>query len=160
MRYHEAIIDLIHHVLSKGEEYYNLVDSGNAFDKVVRNYHQFNFKGEKVYRSLTRGPRYYRYSEAAWRKRGDKKQLYYEHLRPVKLIKEELKTCDGKKESIRSILDKTEIAVLTRKEAMHIDSFHRDSMPEDGRSRLEVAGIEIAEETEGNSIYKEPRNMA
>jgi len=37
-----------------------------------------------------------------------------------------------------------------------MDSYHRDTMPEDGTTRLEVAGIRIAKETEGNSIYKEP----
>ena len=86
MNYHDAIIDLIHYVLSQGKEYYRLVDSGNAFDKVVRNYHQFNFKAEKVYRSITRGPLYYRYSEETMREKTKKKELYYEHLKPVKLI--------------------------------------------------------------------------
>jgi len=43
MAYHETIIDLIHYFFSKGEEYYSLVDSGNAFNKILRNYHQFNY---------------------------------------------------------------------------------------------------------------------
>lgn len=158
MNYHNTIIDLISYILSQGEEYYKQVDSGNAFDKIVRNYHQFNFKGEKVYRSLNRGPLYYRYSKAAFKKRGDRKHLYYEHLLPVKLIKKELKICDGKEESIRQILDTTEMVVLTKKEAIHIDSFHRDTMPDDGKTRLEVANILMAKETEGNSIYREPTN--
>lgn len=158
MKYHEAIIDLIHFVLSQGADYYRLVDSGNAFDKVVRNYHQFNFKGERVYRSLTRGPIYYRYSVAAFENRGDRSQLYYEHLKPVKLIKAELKACNGSKKDIQDILDGTEMIVVTRDEAVRIDSVHRDTMPEDGRSRLDVADIQMAKETEGNSIYREPLN--
>lgn len=156
MKYHGAIIDLIHFVLSQGVDYYRLVDSGNAFDKVVRNYHQFNHKGEKVYRSLTRGPLYYRYSKEGWKHRTKDKELYYEHLKPVKLIKSELRESDGRKDSIVRILDSTEIIVLTREEAKHLDSIHRDTMPEDGKSRLEVAGIEMAKETERNSIFREP----
>lgn len=156
MNYHEAIIELISYIISKGPDYLDLVDSGNAYDKIIRNYHQFNHKGEKVYRSLTRGPLYYRYSKEVWKRRTKKKELYYEHLKPVKLVKSELRESDGSKDSIVRILDSTEIIVLTRKEAKHLDSIHRDTMPEGGKSRLEVAGIEMAEETELNSIYREP----
>lgn len=156
MNYHGAIIELISYIIRKGPDYLDLVDSGNAYDKIIRNYHQFNYKGEKVYQSLTRGPLYYRYSEEAWKKKNKKKELYYEHLKPVKLVKLELRESDGSKESIVRILDSTEIIVLTRKEAKHLDSIHRDTMPEDGKSRLEVAGIEMAQETELNSIYREP----
>lgn len=47
MTYHEAIIDLIKHILQQGDVYVSLLDSGNAYDKIIRNYHQFNHKGGK-----------------------------------------------------------------------------------------------------------------
>lgn len=153
MGYHDSIIDLLSYIIGKGKDYLKLIDSGNAYDKIIRNYHQFNSKGERVYRSRKRGVSHYRYSEAAWRKRNDIKSLYYEHLYPVKLVKEELKTTNGDKEQIRSILDKTEIVVLTKAEARKVDGYYKDSMPKDGRSRLEVAKIKMSKHTQDNSLF-------
>jgi hypothetical protein len=42
MTYHETIIGLIHHILSQGKEYLNMIDTRNAYDKLLRNYHQVN----------------------------------------------------------------------------------------------------------------------
>jgi hypothetical protein len=54
MNYHEAIIDLVHYILNNGETYLKQIDSGNAFDKILRNYHQFNLNGDKVYRKTSK----------------------------------------------------------------------------------------------------------
>ena len=49
--YHDTIIDLIFYILSKDNNYIKNINKGNAFDKIIRNYHQFNGAGEKVYRN-------------------------------------------------------------------------------------------------------------
>lgn len=156
MTYHEVIEDIIRYVLEKDDNYYRQLNSGNAYDKVIRNYHQFNYKGERVYRSILKGPKFYRYSSKAWRNRKNRNKLNYEHLVPVKLIKVWLRDCDGSRSEIRRILNETEIVVVTRDEAVKMDSFHRVDLPSDGRNRLDVAGIEMSKQTKGNSLFSEP----
>lgn len=159
MKYHDAIIDLICHILNQGKEYQERIDSGNAFNKILRNYHQFNSKGEKVYRTLSRMEKHYRFSESAWLKRKNKKKLYFEHLTPVKMIKcELLKLIKEERVSpsnIKSILDKTEIVVITKEEAITIDSKYRTTIPENGNDRLTENNISIAEQTMDNNLFGE-----
>ena len=156
MTYHDAIIDLIKHILQKGKEYVLLLDSGNAYDKILRNYHQFNYKGDKVYRNKSLMAQHYRYSENAWTYKNDIENLYFEHLYPVKLIKKDLLTLLGKEvvsADIKKVLDKTEIVVLSREEAKSLDKIYKDKMPENGKNRLEVMGINIQDETKNNSLF-------
>ena len=156
MTYHEAIIDLLKYILQNGKKYVALLDSGNAYDKIIRNYHQFNYKGEKVYRNKSLMRKHYRFSENAWKYKNDIENLYFEHLYPVKLIKADLSALFAKKNlssGIKRVLDKTEIIVLSRKEAQALDKIYKDKMPENGEDRLEAMGIMIQEETKNNSLF-------
>lgn len=157
MKYHEAIVDLIYYILSNGNDFLNLIDSGNAYDKIIRNYHQFNSKGKKVYRNKSLMIKHYRFSVDAWNKVDDKKDLYFEHVYPVKLIKKELKSLilgeNVSKTKIRYILDKSEIVVITREEAKLIDKKFKDSIPFNGNDRLQEMNIEIYSKTINNSIF-------
>jgi len=158
MTYHEAIIDLIKHILHKGEAYVSLLDSGNAYDKIIRNYHQFNQKGEKVYRNKSLMFKHYRFSENAWRNKDDIENLYFEHLYPIKLIKADLLALLKSEiihAEIKQILDKTEIVVLSKEEAKELDKVYKDKMPGNGKNRLEVKGIFIQEETKNNCLFSE-----
>jgi|688.fasta_scaffold682942_2 hypothetical protein len=155
MPYHEAIIDLIKFILLRGKEFVSLIDSGNAYDKILRNYHQFNIKGEKVYRNKKLMQRHYRFSENAWLNKNDIDKLYFEHLYPVKLIKRELNelnTIDN--ENIKRIIDKTEIIVILKDESKKIDAVYKDDIPQNGKNRLEFFDIKIHFETKNNNLFK------
>lgn len=156
MTYHDAIIDLVKYILEKGETYVTLLDSGNAYDKILRNYHQFNLNGKKVYRNKSLMQRHYRFSEKAWEKKENLDDLYFEHLYPLKLIKIDLNNLIGNtidKEKIKQILDKTEIAVLLKEEAKQLDRYYKDKMPENGEDRLAIMNIRIQKETIKNSLF-------
>jgi hypothetical protein len=99
---------------------------------------------------------HYRYSENAWTYKNDIENLYFEHLYPVKLIKSDLSALLGSEilaADIKQILDKTEIVVLSRDEAKSLDKIYKDKMPENGKNRLEVMGINIQDETKNNSLF-------
>jgi len=156
MNYHEAIIDLIYYILKRGENYLKFIDSGNAYNKIIRNYHQFNFKGEKVYRNKSLMVSYYRISQKAFNKINDLSKIYFEHVYPVKLIKQDLKMLQPDEvthSAIKNILDKSEIVVLTREEAKHIDKKFKDSIPLNGNDRLQEMNIEIHSKTIKNSVF-------
>jgi len=155
--YHNSIIELIAFILRKGHEFLSDIDSGNAYDKIIRNYHQFNIKGEKVYRNITLMQTHYRYTQEAWQKRREIKELYSEHLVPLKVIKKDLQNLIGTnftREDIKMILDKTEIAVLTRQQAKLLDERYKSDLPSDGKSRLAIMKYEIEVITERNSIFR------
>ena len=155
-RYHDSIVDLIAYILGNGHDYLVNIDSGNAYDKILRNYHQFNIKGEKVYRNLELMKLYYRFTKEAWEKRGDIKELYFEHLIPLKIIKNDLRNLIGNDIStvhIKTILNKTEIIVLTRKQATFLDKKYKSDIPKKGIDRLEMMDYQIEPITENNSIF-------
>ncbi len=156
MTYHETIIDLIYHILSQGKEYLNMIDTRNAYDKLLRNYHQVNAAGQVVYRN-NRAKEFYRFSQAAW-KLGNVKKCYYEHLVPVKLMKgklaELIEENKVSKNTIAAILNSNEIVVITKEEANKIDKNHKTELPESGKDRLMEYDIPIELETERNSIFK------
>ena len=155
--YHNSIIELIAFILGKGHEYLSDIDSGNAYDKIIRNYHQFNIKGEKVYRNITLMQTHYRYTQDAWQNRTEIKELYFEHLVPLKIIKKELQNLIGTnftREQIKMILEKTEIAVLTKQQAKLLDKKYKSDLPSGGESRLAIMKYEIEVITEQNSIFK------
>lgn len=155
MTYHETIIDLIYHILNGGVEYLKNIDKGNAYDKIIRNYHQFNSNGDKCYRNK-KSKDFYKFSDTAWT--ANKKDWYYEHLIPVKLIKEKLnKLIDDRqvsKENICQILNETEFVVITKEEAKKVDAFPKNKIDiaKDGRTRLEVVGIMIHPESKKNNL--------
>lgn len=160
MSYHETIINLLHYILSQSQEFVDNLNKGNAFDKIVRNYHQFNLKGEKVYRSLKKGLLYYQYSESAYKNRKNRTKLYYEHTKPVKLIKTELfelihsdLTEESFKSKIKEILSSTDIVVITKGEAKSLDEKFKDTLP-DNNSRLDELNIKIHSKTVNNCIFK------
>jgi hypothetical protein len=156
MSYHEAIIELIRFILESGEDYVLLIDSGNAYDKTLRNYHQFNYNGEKVYRNLKLMRTHYKFSKNAWKFNTDLSKLYFEHLYPIKLIKEELLQLQKNEKLpilIKNILHKTEIIVITREEAASINKTYKDSMPKNGLNRLEAMEIEIEVQTKNNTLF-------
>lgn len=156
MTYHETIIDLIHHILSQGSEYLKMIDTRNAYDKLLRNYHQVNSNGEVVYRN-NRAKSHYRFSVKAW-KINDVKKCYYEHLIPVKLMKQELKvlidSANINRQAIAAILNKNEIVVLTRGEAKRIDKKHKTTLPKSSHDRIVEYNIAIEPTTQNNSIFK------
>jgi hypothetical protein len=159
MNYHDAIIDLVNYILRNGESYLRLIDSGNAFDKTLRNYHQFNLNGDKVYRKASKMSLHYRYSENAWKSKNQLDDLYFEHLVPLKITKEKLldliKTNKVSHESVKAILDENEIVVITRIEQKIVDAPEnfKSSLPEGDIDRLSAVGIKIAEETKNNSLF-------
>jgi len=158
MKYHDAIIDLIYYILKQGTTFLDYIDSGNAYDKIIRNYHQFNSNGEKVYRNKILMKQYYRISEKAWDCLNNNSEIYFEHVYPVKLIKDELKSLIDKnivsKEKIKYILDKTEIVVITKAEAKILDERYKFSNPTNGKDRLTEMNIKIKEETEQNNLFR------
>ena len=159
MNYHFAIIDLVHYILKNGELYLRFIDSGNAFDKILRNYHQFNLNGDKVYRRISKMSLHYRYSENAWKSKDKLDDLYFEHLVPLKITKEKLldliKTSKVSHEQVKAILDENEIVVITRNQQKIVDAREnfKSSLPEGNIDRLSAVGIKIAEETKNNSLF-------
>jgi hypothetical protein len=155
--YHDAIIDLIQYILQKDSDYLSLLDSGNAYDKILRNYHQFNLEGYKVYRNLSLMKLHYRYTKEAWAKNNELKELYFEHLVPLKLIKNDLRSLTGadiNQQNIRAILNKTEIVVLTRVQANTLDGKYKSELPDGGVNRLEIMNYQIEPLTVNNSIFE------
>jgi len=154
MNYHTVIIDLLHYILNKPDEYRVYLESGNAYDKIIRNYHQFNYKGEKVYRNKKRIQAYYKFTEEAWEMRNKMTNLYYEHLIPVKIIKYNLINSDKTIQSITNILNKNEIIVLTKVQAVELDKKYKSTIPENGISRLEIMNYKIERLTKNNTLWK------
>lgn len=156
MIYHEAIIDLIKYILERGQTYVSLLDSGNAYDKILRNYHQFNIEGNKVYRNLSLMKLHYRFTKEAWVENDNLSELYFEHLVPLKLIKNDLRSLTGadiNQQNIRAILNKTEIVVLTRAQANTLDGKYKSELPNGGVNRLEIMNYQIEPLTVNNSIF-------
>ena len=155
MKYHETIIDLIAYILRQESHYLNNLDKGNAYDKLIRNYHQFNYIGDQVYRRTILMQQHYRYSKDAWKCRDDMNKLYFEHLYPVKMIKDELRELletNINSEQIKKILSKTEIVVVTNLEAKELNKSFKDSIPENAQNRLQALGIEVEEKTSSNNL--------
>lgn len=156
MGYHSSTIELIFYILSRGEQYLNYLDSGNAYDKILRNYHQFNINGEKVYRNSSLMKIHYRFTKEAWANKDNLSELYFEHLVPLKIINDDLCKLIGPDlniEKIRVILNKTEIVVLTRKQATLLDEKYKSDLPIAGVNRLQIMNYEIEPQTESNSIF-------
>jgi hypothetical protein len=156
MDYHSSIIELIIYILSRGENYLDLIDSGNAYDKILRNYHQFNIQGKKVYRNLALMKVHYRFTKDAWAHKDKISELHCEHLVPLKIIKDDLRAIIGKKitqDKITAILHKTEIVVLTKDQSKKLDLKYKSIMPENGLDRLRSMKFSIEPKTKNNSIF-------
>ena len=156
MTYHEALIDLIIYILKQGNVYLDLIDSGNAYDKIIRNYHQFNFKGERVYRNKSLMKNHYRISKDAYPIIDDFSKIYFEHVYPVKLLKQDLKKLNKPyitHQMIKNIMNKSEIVVITRDEAKILNKYYKDTIPKNGKSRLEELNIEFHPSTLKNDLF-------
>ena len=154
MNYHNVIIDLLHYILNKPDEYRVYLESGNAYDKIIRNYHQFNYKGEKVYRNKNRILNHYRFTEDAWKVRNKMTSLYYEHLIPIKIIKDDLIKSNKTIQSITKILNDNEIIVLTKSQALELDKEYKSTIPKNGISRLDIMNYKIEQSTQNNTLWK------
>lgn len=155
MSYHDTLIDLIAYILRQDCQYLNNLDKGNAYDKLIRNYHQFNHNGNQVYRRTKLMQQHYRYSVDAWKCRDDMSKLYFEHLYPVKMIKDELRELlepNINSKQIKKVLSKTEIVVITKQEAKALNKLFKDSEPASGQNRLQALRIEIEEKTSRNNL--------
>lgn len=132
--FHEARIDLICYILNKGAEYLEQIEKRNAYDKIIRNYHQSNSEGEQVYKNRERGMKHLVHSKEAlkliekrrWREAS--KNLHYEHSVPVNLIRKKLKALalnkapNITKNDIRELMDCTSLVVITKKERDLLDN--------------------------------------
>jgi hypothetical protein len=99
----------------------------------------------------------YRFTKDAWKERENIKNLYFEHLVPLKEIKSELRKLTEKpfeKNDIMDILNRTEIVVLTRKEAEILNKSYKSKCPNKNLNRLEILNFEIESQTKNNSIFK------
>ena len=137
--YHDTIIDLIFYILSKDNNYIKNINKGNAFDKIIRNYHQFNGAGEKVYINKSRIIKNYKFTNDAFSeyKNNNIKNLYYEHLIPVNIIKKrlfDLNEINTKK--IKKILNENEVIVLTKSQAKILDGIYKNTIPNKFKDRM------------------------
>ena len=99
---------------------------------------------------------HYRFTIEAWQKKDNIKALYFEHLVPLKIIKKDLRELIGNNissEMIQVILNKTEIVVLTKEQAILLDEKYKSEMPIDGVDRLQIMEYQIEPDTAKNSIF-------
>ncbi len=87
------------------------------------------------------------------------KQLKPEHRIPISEIIKRLFASDRTFSSVKRILEENDVVLLTKEEADFIDRplakgglGLKATLPKDGRCRLEVGQIQIAPETENNSL--------
>lgn len=153
MTHQDAIADLVVYILKNGEGYLNLIKKGNAYDKIIRNFHQFNSAGKKV-SGNKRARLHYKFSVSAWK--SDKTQWYFEHLVPIKMIKEKLSELINSdnitSKKVKEILNLTEYVVITKEEARLINRKYKSSVPINGLSRLQVCKIEIHSQSLKNTL--------
>lgn len=151
MNFHEARVDLICYILNQGPEYLKQIEKRNAYDKIIRNYHQSTPDGDQVYRNLKRGKEHLVHSKKALEIIDNEKnwavareKLWYEHAVPIKLIRLKLEALmsinrEIKAKDVQDILDCTCLVVIekgdkTNKEGDRIDCSKlgfKDKMPID-----------------------------
>lgn len=147
MNFHEARIDLLRYILNKGPKYLKMIEKRNAYDKLIRNYHQSSSEGLQLYGNkrakgqlvhsidaLAIIEKHKRFKEA-------QKNLWYEHSVPIKIIRNKLeqlaieaekKSFEIKDQDVKQILDCTSLVVITKKERDKIDhprKGFKDKMP-------------------------------
>lgn len=158
MTHQESIARALTVILSQDDEVVQHFCLGNPFDKLLRSHDEFTADGKGLYRRSI-GSRHYRMSKAAYYSGLDAKDLYGEHLIPLKIIIKRLVESNRKYETIRAILATNEVVLITSGEQKRLDSSVtngglglKSKLPPDGSDRLDFAGIEIAEETLSNRL--------
>lgn len=164
MNYHTFLISLIKHILSKAKDanFDENIKKGNFFDKLIRNYHQYNSNDIRVYRRKTRIGKHYKFTKAAYEQFLQNKkvsELYFEHLIPVKIIKERLLKSDKSSKSIKQILDENEIIILTTSQANLLDKNFKSELPKHldritmMHEKFPNKGYAIHEDTRNNQLF-------
>ena len=164
MNYHDFLISQIKNILShaKDANFEENIKKGNFYDKLIRNYHQYNSNDIKVYRKKTRIGKHYKFTKEAYEQflqNNKVSELHFEHLIPLKIIKEKLLKSDKSLESIKQILDDNEIIVLTTNQAKVLDKYFKSEIPKRldritmMHEKFPNKGYEIHEETRNNQLF-------
>jgi hypothetical protein len=158
MTHQEAIIKCVAAVLALDDDSVTAFRRGNPFDKLLRSYDEFNAEGQPLYKN-ERARKHYMMSVRAYESGLPVKELYGEHRIPLSVVIARLLGSDRTVASIRRILEENAVILVTKEEAQLIDRAVnkgglglKQSLPPDGRCRLEVARIEIAWETAANHL--------
>jgi len=164
MKYHGFLISQIKNILShaKDANFEENIKKGNFYDKLIRNYHQYNSNDIKVYRKKTRIGKHYKFTKAAYEKFSQDNKvsgLHFEHLIPIKIIKERLLESDKSFESIKQILDENEIIILTTSQANLLDKNFKSELPKNldritmMHEKFPNKGYAIHEDTRNNQLF-------
>ena len=144
MNFHEARIDLLRYILNQGPNYLKMIEKRNAYDKLIRNYHQSSSEGLQLYGNkraigqLVHSIDALKIIEKHKRFKEAQKKLWYEHSVPVKIIRNKLeqlaveakkKSFEIKDEDVKQIMDYTSLVVITREERKKLDDHFKDKMP-------------------------------
>tara|TARA_B100001564_G_scaffold333287_1_gene320838 strand:- start:189 stop:686 length:498 start_codon:yes stop_codon:yes gene_type:complete len=164
MNYHDFLILQIKNILSHANDanFEENIKKGNFYDKLIRNYHQYNSNDIKVYRKKTRIGKHYKFTKAAYEKFSQDNKvsgLHFEHLIPLKIIKQKLLESDKLYESIKKILDENEIIILTKSQAKVLDKYFKSELPK-RLNRIAIMseiypnnGYEIHDNTRDNQLF-------
>ena len=164
MNYHDFLISQIKHILSHVNDanFEENIKKGNFYDKLIRNYHQYNSNDIRVYRRKTRIRKHYKFTKAAYEQFSQNNkvsELHFEHLIPIKIIKERLLESDKSFESIKQILDENEIIILTTSQANLLDKNYKSELPKHldritmMHEKFPNKGYEIHEDTRNNQLF-------
>lgn len=164
MKYHGFVISQIKNILSHAQDanFEENIKKGNFYDKLIRNYHQYNSNDIKVYRKKTRIGKHYKFTKAAYEKFSQDNKvsgLHFEHLIPIKIIKERLLESDKSFESIKQILDENEIIILTTSQANLLDKNFKSELPKNldritmMHEKFPNKGYAIHEDTRNNQLF-------
>ena len=164
MNYHDFLISQIQNILSHENDanFEENIKKGNFYDKLIRNYHQYNSNDIKVYRKKTRIGKHYKFTQSAYEKFSQDNKvsgLHFEHLIPIKIIKQKLLESDKLYESIKKILDENEIIILTKSQAKVLDKYFKSELPKHldritiMHEKFPNKGYEIHEDTRNNQLF-------
>ncbi|MDB4634107.1 hypothetical protein OAG76_01750 [Rubripirellula sp.] len=136
---------------------------GNPFDKLLRSHAEFDAVGGGLYMSpgtenrkrLERQLASYKFSVKAYAAAmATGKSQYGEHRVPLSIIRKRLLACDGSEASVAKVMEASEVVIITKEEADCLDKELglKTSLPANGIDRLDFAGINIASETQENTL--------
>lgn len=158
MSHQEALAQCITNFINQGDEIIAAVRRGDPLNKLLRTYDGFNADGKSLYQQ-ERARKHYKMSLNACNSKLPVKQLKPEHRIPISEIIKRLFASDRTFSSVKRILEENDVVLLTKEEADFIDRplakgglGLKATLPKDGRCRLEVGQIQIAPETENNSL--------
>ena len=98
MNYHDFLISLIKNILShaKDANFEENIKKGNFYDKLIRNYHQYNSNDIKVYRKKTRIGKHYKFTKAALEAVPTYRELALDRLKTLRPKLQEIITTEAK----------------------------------------------------------------